>query len=87
MNACTPILDSKGSQLTIESSSSEGAPVVHVNVRTTMRLLHPQALERSLFMAHDELRVVGELNVEDIRLHSDRYMINVLMFVYLRYMF
>ncbi|KZS08049.1 Lipid droplet-associated hydrolase [Daphnia magna] len=66
---------SKGSQLSIESSTSSapGAPaIVHVNVRTTMSLLHPQALERSLFMAHDELKVVGELNAEDIRLHSDR---------------
>ncbi|EFX87830.1 hypothetical protein DAPPUDRAFT_306361 [Daphnia pulex] len=65
---------SKGSHLAIESSTSSGsAPsAVHVNVRTTMRLLHPQALERSLFMAHDELKVVGELNADDIRLHSDR---------------
>ena len=65
---------SKGSHLAIESStSSSSAPsAVHVNVRTTMRLLHPQALERSLFMAHDELKVVGELNANDIRLHSDR---------------
>ena len=39
-----------------------------------MKLLHPQALERSLFMAHDELKVVGELNANDIRLHSDRWL-------------
>jgi len=65
---------SKGSHLAIENSTSSGsAPsAVHVNVRTTMRLLHPQALERSLFMAHDELKVVVELNADDIRLHSDR---------------
>jgi len=50
-------------------SASSG---VHVNVRTTVRLLHPDALERSLFMAHDEFQVVRELNAEDIRQHSDR---------------
>lgn len=46
-----------------------------------MRLLHPQALERSLFMAHDELKVVGELNADDIRLHSDRCVISVLILI------
>ena len=51
----------------INASSS-----VNVNVRTTVRLLHPEALERSLFMAHDEFKVVRELNAEDIRQHSDR---------------
>ena len=42
-----------------------------------MKLLHPLALERSLFMAHDELRVVRELDVENLRLHSDRCVITV----------
>ena len=61
--------------MAIENSTLEITPAVHVNVRTTLRLLHPQALERSLFMAHDELKVVGELNADDIRLHSDRCVI------------
>ena len=72
------MIGSKGNQLAIENSTSEGRPVVHANVRTTMKLLHPQAVERSLFMAHDELKVVGELNADDIRLHSDRCVINTL---------
>ena len=72
------MIGSKGNQLAIENSTSESIPVVHANVRTTMKLLHPQAVERSLFMAHDELKVVGELNADDIRLHSDRCVINTL---------
>lgn len=75
------VLESKGSQLAIESSASSSTPVVHVNVRTTIKLLNPQALERSLFMAHDELKVVRELNAEDIRLHSDRCVISTLILV------
>lgn len=44
-----------------------------VNVRTTVKLLNPQALERSLFMADDELRVVDQLDVDEIRRCVDRY--------------
>lgn len=57
-------------QLAVEHTSSLSA--AHVNVRTTLKLLHPQALERSLFMAHDELQVVGALNVDHVRKHSDK---------------
>jgi hypothetical protein len=28
-------------------------------------------------MAHDELKVVGELNADDIRLHSDRWLVYI----------
>lgn len=79
-NSFSRCTGSKGSQLPIESSTSSApgaSAIVHVNVRTTMSLLHPQALERSLFMAHDELKVVGELNAEDIRLHSDRWLVYI----------
>ncbi len=58
-----------GRQAAINGSSSASAGMIN----TTLRLLHPQALERSLFMAHDELKVVGPLNVEHIRQHSDKY--------------
>jgi len=50
----------------------EASPTIDVNVRTTLKLLQPEALERCLFMAHNELQVVGELNAEAIRKISDR---------------
>ena len=62
----------KGIQLAIENPTSKNTSTVHVHVTTTVKLLHPKALERSLFMACDELEVVGELNAGDIRLHSER---------------
>ena len=52
----------------------EASPTIDVNVRTTLKLLQPEALERCLFMAHNELQVVGELNAEAIRKISDRYL-------------
>jgi len=45
---------------------------VHINVRTTVSLLHPEALERILFLAHDEFQNIRELCEEDIRRHTDR---------------
>jgi len=63
-----------GNLAAIENTKTDNnvLSTVNVNVRTTVRLLHPEALERSLFMAHDEFQVVRELNAEDIRQHSDR---------------
>lgn len=67
----------KGASLEAIEGTKDGfsasSSAVHVNVRTTVRYLLPEALERSLFMAHDEFQVVRELNAEDIRQHSDRY--------------
>ena len=51
---------------------SPGTPFENAHVTTTLRLLNPTALERSLFMAHDELQVVRSLNVEHVRQHSDK---------------
>jgi len=51
---------------------SEGSSTSDVILRTTRKLLHPQALERCMFMAHNELQVVGELDAEEIRKISDR---------------
>jgi len=51
---------------------SEGSATGDVILRTTRKLLHPQALERCMFMAHDELQVVGELNAGELRKFSDR---------------
>ena len=68
-------LDYKGGNLAASEDTNGGdsaASKVHTYIRTTVRLLHPEALERSLFMAHDEFKVVRELNAEDIRQHSDR---------------
>lgn len=53
----------------------DGSSTSDVIVRTTRKLLHPQALERCMFMAHNELQVVGELNTEEIRKFSDRSLI------------
>ena len=54
---------------------SEGSSTSDVILRTTRKLLHPQALERCMFMAHNELQVVGELDAEEIRKISDRSLI------------
>ena len=54
-----------------KGDTSEFGPL-HINVVTTVKLLHPDALERILFLAHDEFRNIRELCVEDIRRHTDR---------------
>lgn len=69
-------LGSKGGHLAIEAAQLESTPPVHYNITTTMKLCHPRALEGSLFMADDELKVVRELNVEDIKNLCDRYVIS-----------
>ena len=62
-------LDSKGkgANLAINANGSH-----HANIRTTMKLLNPQAVERSLFMADDELKVVAALDEDEIRSCVDR---------------
>ncbi|XP_059352982.1 lipid droplet-associated hydrolase-like [Daphnia carinata] len=74
-NSFSRCTGSTGNKLSSENSttSASGTPaIVPVNVRTSMSLLNPQALERSLFLARDQLKMVDELNAKDIRLHSDR---------------
>ena len=42
------------------------------SAKATVQLLKPSALECSLFMGHDELQVVCELDADRIRLLQDR---------------
>ena len=65
--------ESKGTaSLAIENTTVSPIEPNHVSVKTTVKLLNPHALERSLFMAHDELQVVCDLDADEIRRCANR---------------